>query len=177
MKMERTRWRDLAAIAGITGVFAFAILRVIAARGTLPTIPWLAPITVVIIGVILIVTAVVLRPRLQRKPGTKPVAPLVAGRLVALALAASRAGAVIVGLYAGWMLAGLSATNALETSFGRQRAVLALLTVVGGAVVTVGGLLLERALVVSDDDDNGSRGSGPRPRADGGRADDLGSPV
>jgi hypothetical protein len=175
--MTRTRWRDLATIAGLTGVFAFAVLRVVAARSTLPTVPWLAPVTVIVVGLALIVTAVILRPRLQRKSGTKPVAPLLAGRLVALAFAASRAGAFVVGLYVGWLLAGLSVSNALDTSFGRQRAFLALLTALGGLVVVFGGLMLERALVITNDGDDDSGRSDGRPGATGGRADDLGSPA
>jgi hypothetical protein len=117
------------------------------------------------------VTAAVLRPRLRRKPGTKPVAPLVAGRLVALAFAGSRAGAVIVGLYSGWLLAGLSVSNALDTEFGRERVITALVTAVAGVVVVAGGLILERVLVISSDDD--PRGS-QRPPAKPVGPDDRG---
>jgi hypothetical protein len=161
MKLSRTRIRDLVVLATITALLSFAVLRVVATRGTLPTVPWLAPMTVFAIGVGLIVTAVVLRPRLRRKPGTQPVAPLVAGRLVALAFAGSRAGAVIVGLYGGWLLAGLSVSNALDTEFGRERVITALVTVVAGIVVVVGGLFLERVLVISSDDDDAGRPKRP----------------
>jgi Protein of unknown function (DUF3180) len=171
MKLSRTRVRDLVVIAIITALLAFAVLRVVALRGTLPTVPWLAPLTVVAIGVGLMVTAAVLRPRLRRKPGTKPVAPLVAGRLVALAFAGSRAGAVIVGLYSGWLLAGLSVSNALDTEFGRERVITALVTAVAGVVVVAGGLILERVLVISSDDD--PRGS-QRPPAKPVGPDDRG---
>lgn len=174
--MARTRWRDLGILAGLVSVFSFAVLRVVAARGTLPAVPWLAPLTVILVGVGLIVTAVVLRPRLKHKTGTKPVEPLMAGRLVALAFAASRAGAVVAGFYLGWLLAGLTVTNGLDTAFGRQRALLALATVVGGVAVMMGGLLLERALVISDDDD-GPASQGRGPRVPGGPTDDLGSPA
>lgn len=154
MKLSRTRIRDLLGIAALTAVLTFAVLRVVASRGTLPTVPWVAPLTVLLLGVGLLVTALVLRPRLRRKPGTKPVAPLVAGRMVALAFAGSRAGAVIVGLYGGWLLAGLSVQNALETAFGRERVITALVTVVAGIVLVAGGLVLERVLVIPPDDDD-----------------------
>jgi hypothetical protein len=177
MKLARTRIRDLTVIATITALLAFALLRVVALRGTLPTVPWPAPITVLAIGIGLIVTALVLRPRLRRKPGTKPVAPLVAGRLVALAFAGSRAGAVIVGLYAGWLLAALSVTNALETGFGRERVITALVTAVAGLVVTIGGLVLERVLVIPPDDDetSGSKRPPAAPAAPDGLTRDAGS--
>lgn len=174
MRLSRTRIRDLVAIAGVTALLAFAVLRVVASRGTLPTVPWIAPVTVLAIGIGFVATALVLRPRLRRKPGTKPVAPLVAGRLVALAFAGSRAGAAIVGLYAGWLLAGLSVSNALDTEFGRERVVSAVVTSLTGLVMVAGGLVLERVLVISSDDDPG----GPkRPPASSGPADDLGSPA
>jgi hypothetical protein len=154
-KLSRTRVRDLLIILGITAVLSFAVLRVVGASSTVPTVPWLAPVTLLVIGIALIVTARVLRPRLQHRKGTQPVDALLAGRLVALSFAASRAGAAITGLYAGWLVAALMVTDGLDSPYGRGRAVTSAAAALAGSLVVVGGLLLERALTIDLKDGEG----------------------
>jgi hypothetical protein len=148
VKLSSTRLRDLAGLAVVVAALAFAVARIVGSSGTVPTAPWLAPLTIAAVGIALIVTARVLRPRLQREEGTKPVEPLVAGRLVALSFAASRAGAVLVGLYAGWLVAALLVPDGLDSPFGRGRAIVLTASWVASVLVVVGGLQLERALTI-----------------------------
>jgi hypothetical protein len=159
--LSSTRLRDLAVLTTVAAALTFALMRAIGASSTVPTIPWLAPFTVAVLGIGLIVTARVLRPRLQRDPGTRPVEPLVAGRLVALSFAASRAGAVLVGVYGGWLVAALLVPDGLDSPYGRGRA-LALVASLGASVlVVVGGLNLERALTIREGGRRGEADNDP----------------
>ena len=161
-RLSRTRIRDLAVVAIVTAVLAFALLRSVGASGTVPTVPWLAPLTLFIVGIGLIITARVLKPRLQRDKGARPVDPLVAGRLVALAFAASRAGAVVSGFYGGWLIAALMVTDGLDSPYGRGRAITSGLSALAGLTIVIGGLLLERALTIDlSDDEDGPGPNGP----------------
>jgi hypothetical protein len=162
VKLSRTRWRDLLLVALLAGGLSFAVFSVVAARGTLPSVPWLAPITLAIVGIVLLVTARVLRPRLQREPGTQPVPPLVAGRLVALSFAASRAGAAFAGVYGGLLVASLLVSEPLASSLGRERVLSSAVGVLAAGIVTAGGWALERALLIRQDGpDGGRRDDGP----------------
>lgn len=154
--MTPTRLRFLAGVALVVGLLVWAVLRAVdATRGRLPDITWLTPATVGLLALALIATTVAVRPRLRRAPGTKPVPPLVAARLAALALACSRVGAALVGGYLG-LVAALTAD--LDTDYGRERAVLAALTALAALVLVVTALVLERACRIPDDEEE--RGDG-----------------
>jgi hypothetical protein len=162
VKLSRTRWRDLLFVALPAAALSFAVFSVVAARGTLSPVPWLAPITLAIVGVGLLVAARMLRPRLQREPGTTPVPPLVAGRLVALSFAASRAGAAFAGIYGGLLVAALLVTEPLASALGRERVLSSAIGLVAAVIVAAGGWALERALLIRDDGtDSGPPDDGP----------------
>jgi hypothetical protein len=69
--------------------------------GDIPALPWLPLVTLLLLAVAEGVTARATRSRIERRPGTEPVEPLVVARLAALAKASSLAGALFGGLYAG----------------------------------------------------------------------------
>ncbi len=140
--MTRTRLRLLAGIAVVTGAVSWSLLRVWTLRsGALPQVPWSAAVVLAVFGATVLAAAAFLRPRLRRKPGYRPVDPLVAARFAVLALASSRAGAALVGLYAGYLLV---VVPDLETSYRRGLALAAGACVLGALLLTVAGLVLER---------------------------------
>ncbi len=156
--MTSTRWRDLVGPFVVAAAIGFALLRVIGAiSGTVPNVPFAAVVTVTALTVALAITTIVIRPRLLRRPGREPLQPLTAGRVVVLAFAASRAGAVISGLFLGWLTAGWFA-DAWTTPFARTRVVNAGIVVVMGVLLGVVGIVLERACRVppAKDDSDGA---------------------
>lgn len=156
--MSPTRLRLLFTIALLVGVVTWAVLRALDAwRGGFPDVGWSIPLTVALLAVALFVTVFALRPRLRRKPGAKPLPPLVAARFAALSLAASRVGAGVAGGYLGF-IAALS--GELDTDYGRERAIYAALTAAAALALMVAGLLLERACRLPDEDGTGDGGLG-----------------
>ena len=161
--MRRTTAGLLVAIAAITGVCIWAIFRIASTRsGVVPAVAWTTPVTFALIDLAMLVTVLTYRPRLLHRPDTERVPPLIAGRLVALALATSRAAAAFVGVYLGWAAAMIPR---LSTSFGRQRAIYAVITALLAGVLMALGLILERAcrLPAPPDDEDKST---PKSRGD-----------
>jgi hypothetical protein len=157
--MTATRWRDLVGPFVIAAAVGFVVLRVIGAiSGTVPNVPRSAVITVLILALVLGVTTLVVRPRLLRRPGREPMQPLTAGRVVALAFASSRAGAVIAGFFLGWVAAGWL-VDAWNTPFARERVINGAVAVIGGAAIAAIGVVLERACRVPPAKDDAGDGS------------------
>jgi Protein of unknown function (DUF3180) len=158
--VKRTSAGLLVAIAAVTGVCIWAIFRITSTRsGIVPAVAWTTPATFALIDLAMLVTVLTYRPRLLHRPGTEPVPPLMAGRLVALALATSRAAAALVGVYLGWAAAMIPS---LATSFGRQRAIYAVITAALAGVLMALGLILERACrlpAAPDDEDESTQNS------------------
>lgn len=65
----------------------------------IPPLSWLPAVTIFLLAVVLVITALTTKSRIDRKPGTTPVEPLVVARYAALAKASSVAGAIFTGLY------------------------------------------------------------------------------
>jgi Protein of unknown function (DUF3180) len=152
-----TGWRLLAALAGIAAVSVFSLVRLaIAVSGALPEIPWSGAVVVWVSAGALFIAALVLRPRLRRAEGATPMNPFAAARTAALAMAASRTGALLAGGYLGYAL--LALTDA-DTEYRRQMAVVGAVTALGGLAMLGAGLLLERFCRIPPED--------PPRRADG----------
>jgi hypothetical protein len=97
--MTPTRPRDLFGVALVTALVVGVLVRV--AYGSLPQIPLFAGATFGVLGIAEAVGGNALRARIHRRPGTRPVQPLVAARAVLLAKASSLAGAIMTGAWAG----------------------------------------------------------------------------
>lgn len=144
--MTLTRIRDLLVIAVVLWVVTWLVLRLLErTRGVLPSMPWSVPLVLALLASGVVLSAVVLRRRLRGDAGANPVDPLVAARMVAFAKATAHAGAVLVGVYAGFALFLLTVdTSVLRRGRG--------LTAVAAAVACLGlaaaGVFLERVLRV-----------------------------
>jgi hypothetical protein len=148
----------LAALTVLSGTAGWAGARLAdGLGGRALQIPPSAPLAMAIFAVALLIWTLLARPRLLRKPGTRPLAPLVAARSAALALAASRTGALVLGLYGG---AAVGLMPRWNTGQGRESVLASGLSAVGALLVMVIGLWLEKLCRVRDGDDhNGASGT------------------
>ena len=83
--------------------------------GEVPPLTLLPALTLLLLAVLEAIAARAVKARIERRPGTEPVDPLVVTRLVLLAKASSVAGALFTGLYGGvlvWLWAESSRTEA-----------------------------------------------------------------
>jgi Protein of unknown function (DUF3180) len=121
---------------------------------SLPPLPWTAVPTLLLLALGEVVTAVNTRARIQRKPNTKPVEPLVVARFVALAKASAYAATVLAGAFGGFVLY-LSAS--LDKSTPREDFIVSAASVVAAVVLVGAALFLEHACRVPkgpDDEDD-----------------------
>ncbi|MBB6476830.1 DUF3180 family protein [Sphaerisporangium rubeum] len=88
----------LAGVAALTWVVLQQVY------SSLPTVPWTAIPTVLLLAVGEAFSGYMTRARIRREPGTKPVEPLAVARLAALAKASAHVGAVCGGIFAGFVL-------------------------------------------------------------------------
>jgi hypothetical protein len=145
--MRPTRVAVLAALVVVAAAVTWAVLRVLDSRMSLqPGVPSSAAVALLLLAVALAVTARSLQARLQRRPGTKPVHPLIAARMAALAKAGSHTGALATGVYTGVALFLLPAS----TAFVRGNAARAGLAVLAALLVMAAALFLERVCRVPD---------------------------
>jgi hypothetical protein len=94
-----TRPRDLLLPALAAAVVVHLLVRL--TYGTLPTFPLTAGVPLAVLGAAEAIGGSALRSRIRRKPGTRPVQPLVAARAVLVARASALAGAIMMGVWAG----------------------------------------------------------------------------
>jgi hypothetical protein len=139
----------------VAGAVGWGVVTVVDAYsdGSLP-VPWTAPVVMAVLAVALALWTRGTRARLAGRPGTTPMEPIVAARSAALAMAASRTGAIVAGFYSGVALALLPSW---EVAYVRERVVIALLTVLGAGLVIAAALWLEHVCRVppdTSDDEN-----------------------
>jgi hypothetical protein len=150
--MQPTRLRLLAGVGVISAAFGWGVVQIVDAWfGRLVPVPWLAAGALWLVAGAVAYWAFTSRPRLQHRPGAKPLPPLVAARTAALALAASRIGALVAGFYAG-IAAGM--TTKLATASGLQIFWAATAAALGGLALVAAALWLEHIcrLPVGPDD-------------------------
>ena len=154
--MTATRPRDLAVAALVAGVVVHLLVRL--AYGSLPAIPALAGATLGVLGVAEAIAGSALRARIERRPGTEPVQPLVAARAVLVAQASALGGAIMAGAWAGLLLYVLPRSGELVAAAGDTAG--ATVGLVCALLLVGGALWLERCCRTPDDPDrepNGNR--------------------
>jgi hypothetical protein len=153
-----TTWRLLLGLAAIGFVVTWAVLTVGESRtGMIPDVPWPSAVVLAVFGGAVLVATLALRPRLRGRPGHTPVSPIVAARFAVLALACSRAGALFVGVYAGFL--ALALTD-LSIPFRRHLALVSGACVLAALLVVAAGLILERLLRLPEPPSGSERGDG-----------------
>lgn len=161
-QVNPTRLWLLAVLAVLAGAIGFAMVGIwdTAFGRTLP-VPWTAAATLLILALALFFWALALRPRILRKSGTTPVSPFVAARTAALAMAASRTGALVAGFYLG---AAAMFSSRMYIEAARERLWFSLAAAVAAALVVLAALWLEHIcrLPGDDEEDNGNPASARR---------------
>jgi hypothetical protein len=147
--MTATKPRNLLVVALIVAVLGNLLVRL--SYESMPGFPLLAGVTLGVLGVAELVGGNLMRARSERRPGTRPVDPLVAARALLLAKASSLGGAVVVGAWAGLLVYVLPRASTVSAAASDSAS-----GVVGlvCALVLVGGALwLERCCRAPDDRD------------------------
>jgi hypothetical protein len=166
--MRPTRIRVLLALAAVTAAAGWGVARVVEAlTARLVPVPWLAPATLWLLAAAVFVWALLSRPRLLRRPGARPMPPLVAARTAALAMASSRVGAVVGGLYAGLAIAALPA---MSVPAGQETAAAAGAAAMGAVALVAAALWLEHMCRITEDGDDPPGGARSRPVPEPGTA-------
>lgn len=147
--MTATRPRDLAVAGALAAVVVHLLVRL--TYGALPAVPALAGITLGVLGVAEVIAGNALRARIERRPGTAPVQPLVAARAVVVAQASALGGAIVAGAWAGLLVYVLPRSGEIAAAAAD---VVGAAVGLGCALVLVGaGLWLERCCRTPDEPD------------------------
>jgi hypothetical protein len=121
--------------------------------GAPPAVPWAAPLTLLVLAASFAIAAITLRPRIERRQGHRPLDPFVAARTAVLALAGSRAGAAVAGVYLGY--AGFLLVD-LVNDYRRRMVLIAAVAALAGVALAAAALWLERICRIKGDDDDPS---------------------
>lgn len=149
-----TQLRMLVAVLVLAGAIGWAVGTLLAGQfGRILPVPWLAAMTVWLVAIAVAIWTLLSRPRLRRRVGHRPLPSLVAARSAALALAASRTGAVVAGFYLGLSIATIAN---MSTPSGAITFWAALATSAGSFGLIGAALWLERLCRVPNQDDDPS---------------------
>ncbi len=139
--MQPTRIRLLVGIAVVAAALGWGVVQVIDAwSGRIVPVPWLAAAALWLLAGAVGYWGLSSRPRLQHRPGSKPMPAIVAARTAALAMAASRIGALVMGFYGG-IAVGMA--TKLGTASGAQTFWAATIASVGALALATAALWLE----------------------------------
>ena len=156
--MTPTRIRLLIVLAVIAAAIGWGAVTLVEGRsGRVIPVPWLAGATMWFLAAALLIWTLLSRPRLLRKPGSRPLPPLVAARTAALAMAASRTGSLVTGFYAGIAI-GTMPSRATEA--GGVALSAAIVTSVGSLALVAIALWLEHLCRLPLDGDRDKPGRG-----------------
>ncbi|MEV4181360.1 DUF3180 domain-containing protein [Streptosporangium canum] len=100
--MKPTRPGVLVGLLVVFAIITWALLKPL--YSSLPTVPWTAIPTVLLLAVGEIYSGWMTKARIERRGDTKPVEPLAVARLAALAKASAYGGAIFGGVFAGFTL-------------------------------------------------------------------------
>jgi hypothetical protein len=147
--MRPTRPIDLVTAGVVAAVLAYLLVRL--SYGGLPRLPLLAGITLLILAIAEVLFGNALRARIERRPGTEPVNPLLAARAVTVAKASSLGGAIMAGAWLGVLGYVLPMGSQVAAAAGDTGA--AVVGLVSALALVGGALWLERCCRTPDDED------------------------
>jgi CheY-like chemotaxis protein len=153
--MKATRPAFLIALVLVVALITWAVLEV--AYVSLPPLPWTAVPTLLLLALGEAFTGWNVLRRIRRKPGTRPVEPLVVARMAALGKASAHAAAVLAGVFAGFAL-GLA--DALDKQTPRDDFFVSLGTFLAAVVLVGAAFFLEYACRVPNDPEDQARDRG-----------------
>jgi len=133
--------------------------------GHLPDLTWLAGLTLAGLAVVEGVAAHTTRARVEQRPRSGHLNPLLVARFAVLAKASSLAGALFAGAYGGVAAWAVSEQGRLRAA--EENLIPAIAGLVGALALVAAALLLERACRVPkppDDDDPPAPNGSPAPR-------------
>jgi hypothetical protein len=145
--MTPTRPRDLVLPALGTAVVVHLIVRL--TYGSLPTFPLPAGAPLAVLGLAEAIWGTTLRARIRRRPGMRPVQPLLAARAVLVARASALAGAIMTGVWAG--LLAYVAPRSGDIAAAGGDTVAATIGVIGALALVAGALWLQHCCRTPDD--------------------------
>ena len=166
--MTPTRIRVLLALAAIAAALGWGVLTLVEGQsGRVIPVPWLSSATMWVLAVALLIWGLLSRPRLQRQPGARPMPPLVAARTAALAMAASRVGALVGGFYLG---VAIGAIGRRTSEAGNDTMLAGGAAALGSLALVIVARWLEKLcrLPLDGDQDKGGGNLAPKPRTEPG---------
>ncbi|SIO90423.1 DUF3180 domain-containing protein [Nocardiopsis sp. JB363] len=155
--LSPTGWRVpsvLAALGALVGLF------VANSMSGLPLMPWSAIPTLLLLAFAEAYTAGRTARRIRRDPGTEPIEPLSAARLLALAKASALFASIAAGFFAGM---ALSITERLDLPTHREVFLITLGTALAAGLLLAAALYLEHACRVPDDGEDDTDDTPPAP--------------
>ncbi|SDF85045.1 DUF3180 domain-containing protein [Pseudonocardia oroxyli] len=154
--MTATRPRDL--VVAFVAAVVVGNLLVRLSYGSLPGFPAPAGATLAVLGIAEAVAGWVLKGRVDRRPGSKPVEPLVAARAVLVAKASALGGALVGGLWTGLLL--YTVPRASEVTAAAADTLAGAVGLVSALLLVGGALWLEHCCRAPSDHDDTHRGRG-----------------
>ena len=147
--MTPTKISSLCVFAIVSGAVGYATAKIfdVLANRNLP-LSWSLPALVGILALSIWLWTRGVASRLQGRPGTKPIDPLVVARSAAIAMATSRTGALVGGFVAGVIAALL---GGWDVPYVREQIAAGAVTLVMSVLAVLAGLGLERACRVPPD--------------------------
>ena len=139
--MKPTRVRDLVAVFVVLGFSMWLLADLLYRR--LPAFPPSAPVSLFVIAIFEGYTSFAIRARLDGRPRTKPIMPIIVARYAALAKASSLAGAIGAAVWTGFLVYAALHRDEVRTA-GRDIVVSAL-GALAGLLLVVAALRLESA--------------------------------
>ena len=146
--VKPTRASILAALAIGVGVLSWLVVR--GHYSSMPALPVVPPVTLVVLAVFEVLYAFSLRARM-RNPGNRPLEPLFVAKMAVLAKASSHTAAIVAGVYGGFLvytLANLGKPGVNSDSRASGLSVIASLALIGA------GLFLEYSCRVPREPDD-----------------------
>lgn len=147
--MRETRPADLLLVAVVAAAGTWVLAR--GFYGSLPPVPVLAGVSLLLLAAVEVGLAVVLRGRIERRPGARLLDPIMAARSVALAKASSLVGAGVTGVWAGALVYLLPRRDQLTAA--AQDVPGAVVGAACAALLVVAALVLERTCRTPEDRD------------------------